>query len=212
MRFSASTLLVALCLPIPAADGAPAEEPLHLECAGPFGREATIASLSGVFGSGNVVKQLINGPEASTLEVTLVFPNNPDRRLVVLWNDDAARARPSAVIIEDGSAWIGPGGIRLGSTLAEVEAINGAPFTILGFGWDYGGSAGFQKGALSEVPGGCTLSLTFQIGEGAVGAEFDAIMGDTEFRSDNPLMQKAEPVVTQITIGYPEQAAAVIRR
>ena len=205
MRFIAAKALVAPLILIAAPMAAAlAEEPLHLECAGPFGRDATLASLAGVFGAGSVTDQTIDGPEGTTLDATLVFPTDPARRLVVLWHDEAARARPAAIIIQDESTWIGPGGVSLGSTLAEVETINGAPFTILGFGWDYGGSAGFRQGALSEVAGGCTLSLTFDTGDQPLGPEFDAIMGDGEFRSDNPLMQKAAPFVTPIAVGYPE--------
>ena len=51
------------------------------------------------------------------LNATLVFPNDPARRLVVLWQDEARRARPAAIIVRDDSSWIGPGGVRLGSEL-----------------------------------------------------------------------------------------------
>lgn len=185
------------------AGGAAAEEARHLECAGPFARGATVGTLASVFGAANVVNRTIDGPEGSTLDATLVFPEDPARRLVVLWQDEVARARPAAILIQDQSEWVGPGGIRLGTTLSEVEAANGAPFTILGFGWDYGGSAGFEEGTLADLPGGCTLSLTFQIDETVEGPEFDAIMGDEQFRSDNPLIRKAAPTVSQIAVGYP---------
>ena len=185
------------------AGGAAAEEARHLECAGPFARGATVGTLASVFGAANVVNRTIDGPEGSTLDATLVFPDDPARRLVVLWQDEVARARPAAILIQDQSEWVGPGGIRLGTTLSEVEAANGAPFTILGFGWDYGGSAGFEEGTLADLPGGCTLSLTFQIDETVEGPEFDAIMGDEQFRSDNPLIRKAAPTVSQIAVGYP---------
>ena len=185
------------------AGAASAEEARHLECAGPFSKDATAASLASVFGAANVVNQTIDGPEGTTMEATLVFPDDPARRLVVLWQDEAARVGPAAILIEGESQWIGPGGIRLGSTLAEVEAANGGPFDILGFGWDYGGSAGFTEGGLANLPGGCVLSLTFDLGENAQGPEFDAIRGDSEFRTDNPLMQKAAPTVSEIAVGYP---------
>jgi len=193
---------VAILLAV-SAGGAAAEEARHLECAGPFARGATVGTLASVFGAANVVNRTIDGPEGSTLDATLVFPEDPARRLVVLWQDEVARTRPAAILIQDQSEWVGPGGIRLGTTLFEVEAANGAPFTILGFGWDYGGSAGFEEGKLADLPGGCTLSLTFQIDETVEGPEFDAIMGDEQFRSDNPLIRKAAPTVSQIAVGYP---------
>jgi hypothetical protein len=193
----------AIVLAAAAGSAAEAQQAQHLECAGPFARDATAGTLVSVFGAANVVNGTIDGPEGSTLDATLVFPEDPARRLALLWQDEVSRARPAAILIQDRSEWVGPGGIRLGTTLAEVEAANGAPFNILGFGWDYGGSAGFEEGTLADLPGGCVLSLTFQIDESVEGPEFDAIMGDKQFRSDNPLIRKAAPTVSQIAVGYP---------
>jgi hypothetical protein len=174
----------AIVLAAAAGSAAEAQQAQHLECAGPFARDATAGTLVSVFGAANVVNGTIDGPEGSTLDATLVFPEDPARRLALLWQDEVSRARPAAILI-------------------QVEAANGAPFNILGFGWDYGGSAGFEEGTLADLPGGCVLSLTFQIDESVEGPEFDAIMGDKQFRSDNPLIRKAAPTVSQIAVGYP---------
>ena len=45
--------------------------------------------------------------------------------------------------------------------ITDVEALNGEPFTLSGFFWDYGGSAGFDTGKLSGLAGGCVLNLQF---------------------------------------------------
>lgn len=55
------------------AGAAAAQEPQHLECAGPFAKDATAESLASVFGAANVVNQTIDGPEGTTMEATLVF-------------------------------------------------------------------------------------------------------------------------------------------
>ena len=184
---------------------AQSSEPLHLECAGPFGSDSSEAFLAEVFGSENVVADMIDGPEGTTLDATLVFPDDPAKRLVVLWQDEAARTRPAAIIVRDDSSWIGPGGIQLGSGLAEVEAINGGPFTVLGFGWDYGGAASFPSGTLSTIPGGCMMSLSFDLDWTLeYGPEFDAIMGDQQLKSDNAILLGAHPTVSEIAVGYPQ--------
>ena len=181
-------------------------EPLHLECVGPFGPDSSEALLSELFGGGNVVAETIGGPEGTTLDATLVFPQDPLRRLVVLWQDEVERVRPAAIIIRDDSAWIGPGGVRLGSALAEVEAVNQAPFQVLGFGWDYGGAASFPSGTLSEIPGGCMMSLSFDLDwSQEYGPEFDAIMGDQQLGSDDQLLRAAAPTVSEIAVGYPQE-------
>ncbi|HET7715685.1 MAG TPA: hypothetical protein VFK86_08665 [Bauldia sp.] len=180
-------------------------EPLHLECAGPFGAESSEKFLAELFGSDNVVAETIDGPEGTTLDATLVFPDDPARRLIVLWQDEANRARPAAIIIRDESEWIGPGGVRLGSSLEEVEAINGAPFSVLGFGWDYGGAASFPSGTLSAIPGGCIMSVSFDLDwSREYGPEFDSIMGDQQLGSDNKVLKAAAPTVSEIAVGYPQ--------
>lgn len=179
-------------------------DPLHLECVGPFGPDSSEEFLKGLFGSGNIVSETIAGHEGTTLDATLVFPKDPARRLVVLWQDEEQRERPAAIIIRDDSAWIGPGGVRLGSALTEVEAINGAPFQVLGFGWDYGGAASFPVGVLADIPGGCIMSLSFDLDWSQdFGPEFDEIMGDQQLTSDDPLLRAAAPMVSEIAVGYP---------
>jgi hypothetical protein len=179
-------------------------DPLHLECAGPFGPESSQALLSQVFGANNVVAETIDGPEGTTLDATLVFPDDPARRLIVLWQDEAQRVGPAAIIVRDDSSWIGPGGVRLGSAITEVEAANGASFNVLGFGWDYGGAASFPSGTLADIPGGCVMSLSFDLDwSKEFGPEFDKIMGDQQLTSDNELLRAAAPTVSEIAVGYP---------
>lgn len=197
---------IALVVTATLATGAAAQTsvPLHLECAGPFGPEGSEASLRQVFGDGNVLAEQIDGPEGSVLDATLLFPDDPTRRLVVLWQDEMARAKPAAIIIRDDSEWIGPGGLRLGEALAEVEAINGAAFNVLGFGWDYGGAASFPSGTLADIPGECVLSLSFDLDwNKEYGPEFDVIMGDQQLSSEDPQLRAAAPSVAEIIVGYP---------
>ena len=203
VRKAAIMGVLGIGLSVPAM--AQSSDPLHLECAGPFGPDSSEAFLTEVFGAENVVAEVIDGPEGTTLDATLVFPSDPTRRLVVLWQDEANRTRTAAIIVRDDSSWIGPGGVQLGAGLAEVEAINGTPFSVLGFGWDYGGAAGFPSGTLAAIPGGCVLSLSFDLDWTLeYGPEFDAIMGDQQLASDNALLLQAAPTVSEIAVGYPQ--------
>ena len=193
---------VAFLMASPAYAAETAADSGDIECAGPFARDASEASLVEAFGAEEVVRKTIDGPEGSTLDATVVYPDDPDWRLVVLWHDEARRALPNAIIVEGELSWVAPGGVALGASLADVQAINGAPFTLTGFGWDYGGSASFPKGALAKLPGGCILGLTFDLPD-SVGEGFDAIMGDRELSSADALVKKAKPTVGRIQVGYP---------
>ena len=106
-----------LALAFVALSGMPAAaqstDALHLECVGPFGPDGSETGLRQIFGDGSVAAEVIDGPEGSTLDATLLFPDDPTRRLVILWQDEASRAKPAAIIIRDDSEWVGPGGLRL---------------------------------------------------------------------------------------------------
>src|SRR5205814_1442033 len=105
--------------------------------------------------------ETFDGPEGSSFEASVVHPDDPNQRLVVIWWDEVEKARPSAIIIEHESWWVAPGGVRLGATIEDITENDGKPFMISGFGWDYGGSAGFTEGRLAQIDGGCTIGLTF---------------------------------------------------
>ncbi len=174
----------------------------ELACEGPFGPDSSAGLLIETFGAENVVTGEVPGPEGSTMLATTVHPDDPERRLQAVWWDEEGLAGLAHLMLPP--AYTAPGGVRIGMSVAEVEALNGEPFVVLGFGWDFGGAAGFETGALADLPGGCRLGLTFrETAELPAGADADAIMGDREVRSDLPLLRQVEPKVADMWIGYP---------
>jgi hypothetical protein len=171
-------------------------------CAGAFGADSSERLLIDAFGAENVVTGQVPGPEGTTYLGTTVFGNDPERTMIFSWFDEEARTRLSAVDI--GPSQIGPGGVRIGMTAAEVEAINGDPFTMGGFWWDYGGYAGFDSGALAgPLPGGCYLSLRFAPPDEISSAiDITPITGDVQVRSDEGLLDALGVSVEKISLGY----------
>ena len=82
-------------------------------------------------------------------------------------------------------------------TLGEIEALNGRPFRLYGFGFDYGGTTlDWNGGALATQAGGCTLTLRFMMREGA---DNEAVYGgERSFMSNDEGMRKAAPVVDAV--------------
>lgn len=179
-----------------------AQMPETITCDGPFAKNATEADVKAAFGAENVTFTQVDGPEGSTWDATVVFPNDDARRIEIFWNDEAARKGPRVTFMAP-SGWVGPLGIANGMTLTEVEALNGAPFDISGFGWDYGGGASFPEGALASVAGDCIIGANFDLTDYPDDGRFDDLMGDRQMKSDVPLMRKANPVVVEWWIGYP---------
>jgi hypothetical protein len=179
-----------------------------IECNGLFGRDTSHAALVKAFGAENVVYKKIDAPQGSTGMATIVFERNRERRLLIEWRDEEKRARPIYIGIDGKSGWIAPLGIKIGTLIAEVEKQNGMPFRLNGFGWDLGGAARFGKedGALGNLPGGCSLGLTFEpTAEGLpLGGKYRALNGNHDLRSDLPLLREVKPAVVEIFVVYPQ--------
>jgi hypothetical protein len=176
-----------------------------LKCEGPFARDTSEAKLAEAFGANNVVFTQVDGPEGSKLNASVVFPSDPKRRLEVLWHDESARQRPSAFVINGASTWVVPTGLRIGSALAEVEKQNGKPFKLSGFDWDLGGTVtDWQGGALTQLPGGCSVSARFQPDPKAPAAARGKVLGDREFLSSDANMRAVRPKAIELLVGYGE--------
>ncbi len=225
MRISPVFALLPLTfLPAIAADApatATTSEVRTLDCQGPFAKDASEASLKQAFGAQNVEYRTVPGAEGVETQATVIYPNDPARMVTVFWWDEAGRTKPAMVQVQadyaadpDGSnywktevLWQSAQGVKIGSTAAEVETLNGKPFKISGFGWDYGGFAVGWEGGKLEAPedSPCTLSLRFSP---SVETLPDGATGDTELMSNSAEMRGAKPRVSEFSIGYPMDDAA----
>ena len=177
-----------------------------VKCEGPFGRNARHDDLVKAFGAANVVYQDVAGAEGEKVKATVLFPTDRKARLEVFWSDENARRGPM-LRVKDQSAWASPNGIHIGMALADVEKLNGKPFKLSGFDWDYGGRAlNWQGGALDKPQsGGCIIGVSFVHAEDAPEANLTKVTGDNEFNSDSADMRAVEPFVSEVTISYPQR-------
>ena len=181
--------------------------PTVLTCTGAFARDADERTVARVFGAANVERADIPVGEGMTEPGTVVFAKDPAKRIDILWHD--AYARPNVVIVRNGSTWpVAITGldkpVANGASLAEIEAMNGKPFALTGFGWDLGGyTNGWDGGRLEKPVGGCNLSLRFDPASDAPGDALDKVTGDVEFLSTDSAMRQTRPVVIEIELGWP---------
>jgi len=143
---------------------------------------------------------------------TLVFPNDPARRIEILWHDEKQQRRPALIRVGAGALWHfratdDPGAdgatLGVGTPLAAVEAANGRPFTLSGFEWDYGGFVtDWRGGRLATPPGGCLLSLQFEPGPPVSDAASRAVGGDRPFSSASRAMRTVKPVVGRMSLQW----------
>ena len=196
-RSTVATLLATLAFPALAQDVTG-----PVSCTGVFGADSSEQLLIETFGAENVVTGQVPGPEGMTYLATTVYGDDPERRMEFAWFNEETMSQLSAVELAPGQS--GPGGLRIGMSVAEVEAINGEPFTVGGFWWDYGGYASFETGALAgPLPGNCFVSLRFSPAEETpAGIDLDAIAGEVIIPSDAEVLQLADTKVTNMSLGY----------
>jgi hypothetical protein len=174
-----------------------------LTCGGVFGKDSTHLKLAIKFDSRNVVFGDVDGPDGGKIKASILFPNDPKRRLEVVWNNDASRSDMSVIAINGKSQWVAPKGLKLGLTLPALEKANGRPFKVGGFGADGSASVlGWEGGALSALPGGCKVGIRFVADSKASPAARSAVTGDKEFLSNNATVLALKPSVGEILIGY----------
>jgi len=178
-----------------------------LACSGPFARDADEAALIKAFGTANVQRARIEIGEGEKAAGAILFPKDRKRRLELIWRDGKKRRGPGTIYVREGSAWsvAGPASERLaiGSALSAVEATNGKPFSILGFDWDYSGTANdWQGGKLAKAFGGCKLTIRFGYPKGADAQALDRLSGDKEFSSSNPDMRLVKPTAYEILLSW----------
>ncbi|MEW6255434.1 MAG: hypothetical protein AB1592_05705 [Pseudomonadota bacterium] len=210
MKPGRTALLMAAVLagaaPLPVGAQAPQLPPLA--CSGPFAKDADAARLAAVFGAANVRHGDVTVAEGATEPGTILFPDDSARRLEILWHDAEARKRPSLVRAGEGSVWRAPvprGVLSIGLPIAEVEAINGRPFTLYGFEWDYGGYVSDWKGgALGMAREGCVIGARFAPDPNAPDTALIKVAGDRQMSSALPAMRAVRPSVQQISIAWPE--------
>jgi hypothetical protein len=174
-----------------------------LTCGGVFGKDSTHLKLAIKYDSRNIVFGDVDGPDGAKIKASILFPNDPKRRLEVVWNNDTSRSDMSVIAINGKSQWVAPKGLKLGLSLPALEKANGRPFKVGGFGADGSASvAGWEGGALSALPGGCRVGIRLVVDSKVSPDARSAVTGDKEFLSNDATVLALKPSIGEILIGY----------
>lgn len=136
--------------------------------------------------------------DGMTAEGVVVFPDNPRNRMEVYWEPEIDPVRPVLIRISgEGTDWKTSQGITVGTSIAEVQKVNGKPFSLFGFGWDYGGRVtNWNQGKLNN-------NLSIQFGYTSEGETPEGISGEVELSSDMPALAPLKVVVTSLELSFP---------
>ena len=169
------------------------------------------------YGAKNVVDRDLDVGEGEVQPGTVLFPNDSRRSIEILWNDVENKANPSSLTIRgDKSRWKAPYDISLGTTLKQLEHMNGRPFHMAGYGWDYSGTVTSWGGGklahdLGEFDpqgreaGRVILRLECRTARLTQKEEMQ-VAGDHDFSSTDPVLQKLNPCVSEMVWAFPQVA------
>lgn len=174
-----------------------------VECSGPFASDSGNLSLAVAFDSRNVIFTEVDGGPIGKVPASVLFPEDPKRRLEVWWSDPASRTRIYLIVINGQSGWTAPRGLRLGLNLAEMEKLNRKPFKLKGFDKNNVASVSdWDGGALADLPGDCKASASLRADPKAPVDAVTALSVDHEFSSADPALRAIKPTISEILIGY----------
>lgn len=196
-----------------------AEQPLVFECGPVFGPGTTSENLAAAFGDANVVSVDSIGVGEDLYEPGVVIFGDTDDRVELTWGDPSDRYSSNrASIGGDQGSWHTPRGLRLGLDLRSVEVINGRPFQLTGFAWDYQGTVlSWEGGRLEGLDDArCRMIVRLQPERDGADAEFrraySQVRGDRLFSSAHWAMRLLNPKVYELLILWPPDPADPLSR
>jgi hypothetical protein len=191
LRWSlAFAALVFLAAPAAALDAG--DRTLDSGRVGAIVKETPPADIAKIYGAGSVSYEKVHLAEGEYRPGAYVHRGTPSE-LQIGFTADGKRIE---FIRIPGKAWKTKDGIRIGTTLAELERINGGPFKFLGFGWDNGGAVT----AFRKLPKGVSFSIHPTRNRESKQAR--QVNGDSEFSSRHPALKTMGVVVGAITVTF----------
>ena len=163
--------------------------------------------LIGRYGKENVLRGEMPLGEGEMMEATILFPNDPMRRLEIAWYDPTEEIGPQRIALRgEESRWSVTPGLRLGMSLDSLVALNGRTISFLGFDWDYGGTViswnGGEVWNIDLPNGGIIVRLRPDTDDYEKLSEEERmqISGDHELRSDDPLFKRLRLRIFEILV------------
>jgi hypothetical protein len=180
-----------------------AATPYVVTCDGVFGRDSSQTKLAMAFQSRNVTFTQVDAASSGKTMASVVFAKDPKRRLEVWWSKPSNRSDTHLIVINGTSEWTGPGELRLGLTLAELERVNGKPFKLSGFDKSNVATlSNWNGGTLASLAGGCKVGISLRAASTAAASAISVLPADREFSSGDAALRAVNPTVSEILVAY----------
>jgi hypothetical protein len=201
-----AALAAALALvvtPLSAQQRASPHSASAVTCGGTFAKDSSHLKLATAYDSKNVTFTDVEASDGSKVPASVLFPEDPKRRLEVWWSNPVARSDIHLIVIGGQSTWAAPGGLRLGQALEQVEKLNHKPFKITGFDKAHIATvSNWDGGALATLAGDCSAGLSLRADAKTPANAISALSADNEYSSSDAAVRAVKPTVSEILIGY----------
>lgn len=164
---------------------------------GPITKDSTEASIRKAFGDAQVKPEKLYVGDGQELPGLAIYPDDPEKRVEVIWQEENPSKIAFVQIQGERSKWKTKEGVTLGTSLAELEKLNGRAFDLFGLGWDFGGTVVDWKGGnLDALQVRVADPADTQLSQ----EETSTISGDQTISSDTPALKKVNPTVFKIVV------------
>lgn len=157
----------------------------------------TEADLIAAFGKNNITteKEIYANGDMPPFEGLTIFKGKADE-VQIAWEEGKKGKKIGIIFMRNkGGQWHTKDGIKVGTTLADLNKLNGKSFTFGGLGWDLGGYiSDWKKGKLQDM--GVEIRLAY---EGDLPAKYT---GEVTVKSDDAGLAKAKIAVGELSIGF----------
>jgi hypothetical protein len=168
---------------------------------------SSVTDLQRRFGPANVTQAKVYLGEGESVDGTVVYADDPTLRVEIVWKDASRHAPATARVRGKDSKWGMAPGITLGTSLKEIERLNGGPFTLTGFAYDYSGTIiGWNGGRLASLRSGLPHAFIRLEPDDAASpstkADYNDVLGDRDFSSSREAMQRLDPRVYEFIVSF----------
>jgi len=154
-----------------------------------------------IYGKENIKVTTIHVGEGFEEPGVIIFPDTSEKRLEIIWDE---QQKPEVVKLRGRkSVWHTEERITLGTSLKELEKINGGKFILMGFGWDYEGAVVSWEHGLIEEKYNKKPRFLLGISLSPKTHNYDtSVDGDRKFSSQHPVMQKINPEIYEMSVSF----------
>jgi hypothetical protein len=176
---------------------------------GPIRSDATRADLDRLFGKTNVQDRPVDTGEGEE-DATVVFPNVPTAALAIFWQDDRM-VRVMVCYQREASPckWHTENGVSLGTSLQQLEKLNGRAFQIEPWGYHLDGNiSSWLGGKLASIFGWqLRLGLYFREGPTSDSPQQVKLLDEINRQKRSPLssdlaVRQLRPTVVRMRMDF----------